>query len=220
MDVAERLAHRLADAALVVGVQEREQQAHRDRLDVRLAQRVDRLGDAVLVERLDLAVRAHALAHGEAQVARHERLGAALGEVVEGRAVLARELDQVAEALGGDERGARAAALEQRVGGDRHPVREGRHVGGLDGLEAAHHPFRLILGRARHLGGQDSPTIERHQIGEGSSNIDTDPDHSGPFSTKMALGRGFPSSGLVQSCTRDLASQNTRCLRMQREVER
>ena len=181
MDVPERLAQRLADAALVLGVQEREQQAHRDRLDVGLAQRLDRLADAVVVERLDLAVRAHPLAHGEAQVARHERLRPALGEVVERRAVLARELDQVAEALRGDERGARAAALEQRVGGDRHPVREGRHVGGVDGLEAAHHPLRLVVGRARHLGGHDSPAIQRHQVGEGSSNIYTDPDQSRPL---------------------------------------
>ena len=181
MDVAERLAHGLADAALVLGVQEREQQAHRDRLDVGLAQRLDRLAHAVVVERLELAVRAHALAHGEAQVARHERLGAALGEVVERGAVLARELDQVAEALGRDERGARAAALEQRVGGDRHPVRERRDVGGLDGLEAAHHALGLILGRARHLGGHDTPAIQRHQIGEGSSNIHTDPHQSAPL---------------------------------------
>ena len=205
VDVPERLAHRLADAALVVGVQEGEQQADRHRLDLRLAQRLDRLAHAVLVERLDLAVGPHALADGEAQVARHERLGPALGEVVERGAVLARELDQVAEALGRHERRAGAAALEQRVGGDRHPVREGRDVGGLDGLEAAHHALRLVLGGARHLGGQDVPAIQRHQISEGSSNIYTNPDQSRPFSTKMALSRGFLRSGLVRFCTRDSA---------------
>ena len=187
MDVPERLAHGLADAPLVLRVQEREQQAHRDGLDVGLAQRLDRLGDAVVVERLDLAVRAHPLAHGEAQVARHERLGTALGEVVEGGAVLARELDQIAEALRRDERGARAAALEQRVGGDRHPVRERRDVGGVDGLEAAHHALGLILRRARHLGRHDTPAIQRHEIGEGSSNIHPHPDHCAPHSTKLAL---------------------------------
>jgi hypothetical protein len=220
VDVAQRLAHRLAHAALVVGVQEGEQQADGDGLHVRLAQLLDRLAQAVLVERLDLAVRPHALAYGEAEVARHERLGAALREVIEGGAVLARELDQVAEALGGDERRARTAALEQRVGRDRHPVREGLHVGGLDGFEAAHHPLRLILGGARHLRGHHPPAIERDEIGEGSSNIHTDSDHSRPFSTRTALARGFPSSGLVQSCTRDSALENTRCLRMQRVVER
>ena len=141
MDVAERLAHRLADALLVLGVQEREQQADGDGVDLGLAQRLDRRLEALLVERLELAVRPHPLADGEAAVARHERLGAALGEVVERGQVLARELDQVAETLGGDERGARAAALEQRVGGDRHAVREGGHLIGVDALERIHHTF-------------------------------------------------------------------------------
>ena len=42
VDVGQRLAHRLAHRALVLGVQEREQQADRDGLDLGLAQRVDR----------------------------------------------------------------------------------------------------------------------------------------------------------------------------------
>ena len=220
VDVPERLAHGLADAALVLGVQEREQQAHRDGLDVGLAQ--PSIASPTLSSSSGSTSPSGPMR--SRTVKRRSRgtsgSGTALGEVVEGGAVLARELDQVAEALGRDERGARAAALEQRVGGDRHPVRERRHVGGVDGLEAAHHTLRLILGRARHLGGQDFPTIQRHQIGEGSSNIDADPDHFAPFSTKMALGRGFLPSGLVRFCTRDLGSQNTRCLRMQRQVER
>ena len=86
VDVAERLAHRLAHALLVLGVQEREQQAHRHGVDLGLAQRLDRLLHALLVERLELALGPHPLAHGEAQVARHERLGPPLGEVVERRA--------------------------------------------------------------------------------------------------------------------------------------
>ena len=56
---------------------------------------------------------------------------------VELGAVLAPERDQVGEAVGGDERRPRAAALEQRVGRDRHPVREradliGRRAGPLE----------------------------------------------------------------------------------------
>ena len=144
VDVAERLAHRLADALLVLGVQEREQQADRDGVDLGLAQRVDRLLHAGVVERLDLALRAHPLAHGEAQVARDERLRPPLGQVVERGAVLAGELDQVAEAGGRDERGARAAALEQRVGGDRHAVRERAHGPRVDPLERVQHALRLV----------------------------------------------------------------------------
>ena len=59
----QRLADRLADALLVLGVQEREQQADRDGLDLGLAQRVDGLLHAVLVERLELALGPHPLAH-------------------------------------------------------------------------------------------------------------------------------------------------------------
>ena len=181
MDVAERLAHRLAHALLVLGVQEREQQADRDGVDLGVAQRLDRLLHALVVERLELALRPHPLAHGEAQVARHERLGPPLGEVVERRPVLARELDQVAEALGGDQRGARAAALEQRVGGDGHAVRERGDVIRVDGLERVHHTFRLIVGRARHLRRPDAHTVERHEVRERTSHIDADADHLCPL---------------------------------------
>ena len=180
MDVRERLAHRLAHAPLVLRVQEREQQADRDGVDLRLAQRVERALQALLVERLELALRPHPLAHGEAQVARDERLGPALGEVVERRAVLARELDQVAEALGRDERGARAAALEQRVGGDRHPVGEGGHVGGVDRLQRVHHALRLVIGRTRDLARDHALSVERHEVGERTPHIDADPDHLAP----------------------------------------
>ena len=45
---------------------------------------------------------------------------------------LAAEEQQVAEPLGGDERGARQPALEQRVGGDRRAVHEVRHIPGRD----------------------------------------------------------------------------------------
>ena len=95
----ERFPYRFAHLLLVLGVQEREQQADRDGVDLRLPQRVDGLLQAVLVERLELALGPHPLLHREAQISRHQRLRAPLGEVVERRAVLAGELDQVAEAL-------------------------------------------------------------------------------------------------------------------------
>ena len=120
----ERLAQRLADPPLVLRVQEREEQADRDRLDPRRAHGLDRRRERPLVERHDDAVGPHPLAHGEPQLARDERRRAVRRQVVERGPVLAADLDHVAEALGRDERGAGAAPLEQRVRRDRRPVRE------------------------------------------------------------------------------------------------
>ena len=70
------------DRPLVVGPVEREEQAHGYGLRLDLGQRLE-------VERLEHAVRADALAHAEAALERHERLGMARAEAVEVRAILA-----------------------------------------------------------------------------------------------------------------------------------
>jgi hypothetical protein len=173
--VGQRLPDRLAHGALVLGVQEREQQADRHGLDLGLAQRVDRLAHAAVVERLDLPVGAHPLAHAEAQLARDERLGPALGQRVERRAVLAPDLDHVAKPGRRDEPGAGAAALEQRVGRDGHPVRE--RAGLLDprGLEAVHNALGLVAGRGGHLPGDETTVDERHEVGERSPDVHPEP---------------------------------------------
>jgi hypothetical protein len=79
------------------------------------------------------------------------------GQVVELRPVLAADLDHVAEALGGDQRGARPGPLEQGVGGHRHAVGEG--LGLLDprGPQGGHHPLGLVTGRRGHLAGHQAP---------------------------------------------------------------
>ena len=77
---------------------------------------------AVACQRDQWPVGAHPLDDAEAQLVRHERGRPGRAQPVELGAVLAAERDQVGEALGGDERGTGAGALEQSVGGDRHPV--------------------------------------------------------------------------------------------------
>ena len=91
-----------------------------------------------------------------------------------------RELDDVGEALGRDEHRARAAAFEQRVGRDRHPVRE---RGDLAGLRAGplqcrrhgrHHPLGLVVGRGRRLRRDEPPAGGEHRVGEGPADVDAD----------------------------------------------
>ena len=148
------------------------------------------------VERREHAVGRDALADGESQLPRHQRRRAA-PQVVEVRPVLAADLDHVPEALGGDQRDARAAPLEQRVGGDCRAVRERgespparRSIASKTPADCR--PAWTAPSRSDRL------ADERDEVGEGPAHIDSDPDHARPHSTKLALGRGFPSSGLVQ----------------------
>ena len=126
VQVGQRLAQRFADPLFVLGVHEREEQAHGDGLDLRLFDGGDGLSSGSSSSRGEhLAVRSHPLLDGEAQPARDEGRRAVLGQVVEGGAVLAGYLQHVPEALGGDEGRAGAAALQQGVGRHGHPVGEG-----------------------------------------------------------------------------------------------
>ena len=77
---------------------------------------------------------------------RNERLRMGRAEPVEVRAVLAPQVEQVLEAGGRDERGPRAPALEQRVGGDRRAVREALDLGRTDRRGRGEHG--LFLPRA------------------------------------------------------------------------
>ena len=85
----------------------------------------------------DGAVRAQASVELEAELVGDERLGRDGLEVVDVRAGLAADDEQVAHALGGDERGAGALALDDGVGGDGGAVHD--EVGGdaerVDALE-------------------------------------------------------------------------------------
>ena len=117
----------LAHALLVRGVDDRPEQADRDRLDAELARALDRVHDRGLVERDErLALGVHALADLEREPARdvRQRVRDLLERV--GLAALAHEQD-VGEALGREERRARGLALDDRVRRARRAVRQ--HLG-------------------------------------------------------------------------------------------
>ena len=107
----------LRDRALVRRIAEREQQADRDGLGVHLCERAE-------IELLQHALRPDPLAHAEAALERHERLGMVGAQAVEVGPVLSTQVEEMLEARGGDERRPRSLALEQRVRGDRGAVAE------------------------------------------------------------------------------------------------
>jgi hypothetical protein len=117
---AQRLAERLLVGGEAVGVQ----QADGDGLDVQAGDLGGRRPRGVVGERLEHALGAGALAGADAALGRHERLGMGRAQAVQVLARLPAELDDVGEAGGRDERGPRAAALEQRVGRHGHAVGE------------------------------------------------------------------------------------------------
>ena len=81
--------------------------------------------DGALVKRHQhLAVGGKALRHVEAQRARHQRHGPVDHQVVMVEALFVALLDDVAEALRGDEGGLRTLALDQRIGGERRAMDE------------------------------------------------------------------------------------------------
>ena len=170
----QRLAQRLADAALVLRMQEGEEEAHGDRLDPGRADRLDRGRERALVERHEHAVGPHALAHGEPELARDERRRVVRGEVVERGARLAADLDHVAEALGRHERGPRPAPLEQGVRRDRRPVREDVHLADARGAQRSGDPACLGTAYRRHLRGDELTVHHRDEIGERAADVHTD----------------------------------------------
>ena len=126
------------------------------------------------VERRDLdAAPVETTGHAEAERARHERRRPVDERVVQRRPHLARDLDLVDEAARRDQRDARAAPFEQRVGGDRRAVRE--HVdptAAVDRVDRSLYGASGIVGRGSNLG--DAPVVG-DDIGERAATVDPDP---------------------------------------------
>ena len=114
-------------------VRVRVQEADRQRLHPRRADlRHHALEQLLIQRRQHLAIGAHALGDREAQLPRHERRRQLELQIVVLVALLVAHLEHVAEARGGDERGARALALDQRIGRERRAVQQHRHLAGRD----------------------------------------------------------------------------------------
>ncbi len=177
---------RLRGALLVRRVGPGVQEADRDRLHLFGCKPVEGRMQRNPVElRLHPAVGTHPFPHRQTQGPWHERLRRRQAKVVALGLQSFPHLDHVAVALRDQHRDPRALALQQRVGGHRHPVdqpggrtqegckREPEPVG--DELQPFHHPDRLIPRRAHRLGGCEATVRPgSHHIGERAADIDAD----------------------------------------------
>ena len=126
-----------------------------------------------LVERnQDLAPVAHPLGHRPAQVPRHEGSRPVDGDVVLLEAVLEGHLDRVPEPLGDEERGLRAGALDEGVGGEGRAVDEEVDLARRDPRRADRladrrdHPHLGGVGGGQHLGGDRAFTATARLQGD------------------------------------------------------
>ncbi len=156
-----------------VGVHEED----RDRLDAKLFQLLGQRGQRRDIKRRDdLAIAADPLRHLETQHARNERLVASIVQIERIGPVAARDLEHVAEALGGEERGLGALALDQRVDHQRGAVVDEACGMGVELRlgEAVEHAVNQVAVGSRALGVGDPMGIGvvGHKIGEGAANVD------------------------------------------------
>jgi hypothetical protein len=167
MPTTERCGGRL----LVLGVAEAEEKADGHGL------RVPEIGQRAEVDGLEDAVRPAALAHAVAAFERHERRRVIGAGPVEVGAVLAPQVEQVLEAGGGDECGARPAALEQSIGRDRRAVGEALDVACAERLDGREH--RLLLAhRGRHLRRAHAALVDHDGVGECPADVDAEKGHA------------------------------------------
>jgi hypothetical protein len=124
-------------------MREGEEQAHGDRLDLRLFHSSDGCFQARAIERRQLSVRTHPFLYAEAQPARDEGGRTVLRQVVERGPVLTGYLQHIPEAGGRNEGCSGAPAFEEGVSRDRHAVGQGDDRACLDlrGFDGVHHAF-------------------------------------------------------------------------------
>ena len=181
-EVRQRVLQDVADPSLVRRVDVGVQEADRGALDTLGGEPGGRGCDRRLVERQDRIARGvEPLGDGETPLPGHQRHRLLHVDVVLLETALRAHLDGIAETLGGDQRGARALALDHRVGGERGAVDDQRHLVRGDAArlhrlrEALAHAFFGRVGCRQHLRREPlSPSLE-HDIGEGAADIDSDP---------------------------------------------
>ena len=177
--LGQNLAHHLLMGVVLVGMQ----QPHRDRGEAGQLQPLrQRLDLGPLQRDQHIALRIHPLAQRIAELARQQRLGQGQVQVVLLEPALGAHLDDVAKALGGDQRCLRPAPLDQRIGRQRRAMDDLLHVAQPDARLGADPVNALrdgVLGRGiggQHLGGKGGAIDFQHHVGEGAANVDAHAD--------------------------------------------
>ena len=171
-----------ADALLVHRVGVGVDQRHGDRLDALVGDAFGDLAHGLLVERpANGAMHVEALGHREAQLARHQGRRLDDVDVVLVEAALVGDLDHVAEAVGGDQGGLGAFALDDGVGGERGAVHEQadvreRQAGGRErALRAVDDGLLRRTRRGQNLADEAALAVEENDVGKCSADVDSQP---------------------------------------------
>ena len=189
----------VARARLVGGIAVAMNEGNRDGFDMFVAQARGDGAHRVLVQRHQHGpVGRHALGHVDAQGARRERLGTAHQEIVLVEAMAEGEFERVAKARGRQQRRARAAPLDDGVGGERRAVNgdldiAGRDAGARENLaDAREHAALRRIRRRQHLVGHKTDRRLKHDVGEGAANIDSQ------ATTRHSIPRGSRAAALAR----------------------
>ena len=172
---------RLAEGALVFVVGIGMQQANRDGVDRQRLQRRHQPGNFAVFQRHDHgAVMGHAFAHLEPPLAWNQGRRHDGSEIVEPRPRMAAQRQHVAKSLGGHQRRARAAHLDEGVGADGGAVehRAGTPWRALgEPVDAGDRSDRRVAWRRQDLGAGDdasAPEVEGEDVGERPAHVDAE----------------------------------------------
>ena len=174
------LTQPLGDPLLVLRVGVREQEAHGDGLGGDFACPPHHLRDSLIGERANHAVGPDPLGCRDRAIRRYQRRRVRPVEPVERRTILAPQLQDILEALGGHQGGAGSGALQHGVGAHGHAVGHPLHKAGRNARHGerrehgADHALALIPGSGGHLRAAHDAIRDDHGVGEGSADVHAD----------------------------------------------
>ena len=180
------------DLLFVLGMNEREEKADRDRFDFQFLQAPDQRRKFLLIQpHKHVTSRADTLAQTETEFIRHERGWAHSIQVVEFRARLPADGKHVFKTFGCYQGSARAASLQQCVSAHRGAVNNldaFEFDSGLscDLFQSLTYRERRIGWRRRELKNFETAVLPKHKIGKRAAGIDTDA-HWTPDSIRAQL---------------------------------
>ena len=195
-----RAAQRACQTRLVNGILVAVQEADRHGLRPMTADGGDgALHDAPIERLLDATVDQYPLRQAEPSRGGHRRLGLARLERVQLGPRLATDLEDVLEAMGGEQHDARPTALEQRIGRDGGAVVQARGAPRAQAPQAFTHRARRVVGRGAQLQHRQPSPDEGDEVGERAARVDADDDLGQVASAEAALDSALDLPELLPS---------------------